>query len=89
VRNRDCRANAYGKNFRAVLIFCQKKIREKILAEKFMEFSDFNPRNFGLANFQPKFFFIFQLSNRKKIPKIQITGDQIVTGLRRECELVT
>jgi hypothetical protein len=52
VRNRDCRANVSGKNFWAVPVFCQKKIRE----------TNFDRKIFGIFRFQSKKFWAGQLS---------------------------
>jgi len=45
-----------GKIFGPYRFFAKKRSAKQISTEKFLEFSDFNPRNFGPANFQPEFF---------------------------------
>jgi|GEM_PF-7110871 hypothetical protein len=56
---------------------------------KNLGFLTFAPKIFGPGNFRPEFFWIFQLSNRKKFPETQIPEDPAPTGLRRRSELVT
>ena len=74
----------FRENFSGRFCFCsQDFLAGNISTGTILDFPDFEPEIFGPANFRPDFFWIFQLSNRKKVQKISFPESIRIIILQR------